>query len=1385
MKFSKLLRFQSALLPVVALLLLAGADPLVAKTRDTTQTERSGDPEKSDDQGAPTIQRTPSGAFESVRNRVSNIDFYSTNYGILFLDVLRGQAGGRYPRGSNDAYLFGGGIWFGAEKFVPTDPDDVNSPLALKKMSVISYNPNSGTSWMVPGEVTQPYEDSEIDQSAEGINKYRVYLSTDYNSFTGEPLDRVDILNGGPNWPIWDTDPDRQMLVDRYVGNYVSDVARRTRSNHPKGPAIVSGEDIISIFKDTDLSRYEIGEQRAKREGYPLGIEVDQRIYSWGFGQYQNFIYIKYSIVNKSSDTLYNCYMAPALDTDIGAAGNDRMKTAIPEATQDTLDLGIQWSDVSGGDQGFGYMGADFLESPAIDANGFIRKDKEVFENSEQLGLHALRNWVIDIDPRTPQERYDFMATEVRDPDNGAGDKRFLMSTGPFNMLPGDTARVVIGYLIAPAKSSAPDGSWDDWDSLRTLDLFAQKVYDENFLAPRPPDPAIVSWRPLDNGVELHWDDRSERSLDVVEKGLDFFGYIIQRGRKPAGSDVNQYDSVVGYNLGFKTIAQIPLPPLPSAAARVIASRSRNLSVLGAWWRLPMLTDTSNIYFTNASGQRDSTAFLVTATNCMDTIKRVGLPDSIFARPGNNCLDTTAGLPFDPFDDLNNDSTLFNDLSRYWWNDGTWGERLSNKAIRDIVRDALTEIMDSVTNKRTFIDVGDDNGDGRVLSTPENLLTNEKLINNIDYYYRVLAYDQGSTEDNTPSKLNSGIIGFNEVRATPEAPPAGLPILPEVLSQSGLGGISNFNLLVVDPDRLGQLFGGDTIEFEFQPFEAWKPSEGRFFQPLWYLTEVIVRSRRLGELNRFIVPYDRGDNGRPVFSDRANSYRYENLDTTLTSRWDSLRIPTTLTRDDGTPYDTVLIDSFYIDKRGVVAAYRNTFITEPGDFVFGTNGITKSTFGVMFDWAGEQYGDSLRFGKHIEDTNQMPARDRAIVNTAIDPFEVIDGPAGGTTDINLIDDFVSLGRYVADTASLIRDIPSIGQVKLEIEFLPGGTETLEWTKKNKTYRAENVPYLHVRVKNIASFNKVAIGPNGEQTLEEVKYDYTFPEDKEFEIRLDTADVTVLRNDPEFNRMVDIGEFGLVAYDWTNTAGLTATQRRRTIDRANSEVLPSDKPIGTVNRYYVGEHTVQNLTDGTTTDLRFTHRLVVNGSAVLLDFAGMGAISPRFNKYKDTNDLKLIVPDPRPMQDLQAGDKITVQMTGGALGLPQPGAKVVVAIPDPTPGPGEFTDDLLDAVSVVPNPYMIDHLGQRTTGEKRLYFTRLPELCTIQIYSVAGELVQTLEHNAAENTDGRIAVKVWDLVTRGGRQAQTELFIARITTPDGAETVKKFSIVVGGFQLFTE
>ncbi|MBK8910240.1 MAG: hypothetical protein IPM61_02830 [Chlorobi bacterium] len=1320
---------------LLGLFLGAPTQQAIGKTKDGQQ-QQGEKTEKGND--GPEIQRIPSSAFEIIKNKISNVEFVSSNYGIFGLNVTGSRAGGIWPRGSGNAYIFGGGIWFGALKRVGD---------TLRKMAIISYNPNSGASWMVPGRVTYPLNQSTIDETQAGVSKNRIYFSSDYDNFTGEPSDKRDRLTGGPSWPLWDTNPADTLKVNRYFGYYVDDLTQRNRATYSKGPAVISQEDIFSTYKDTDLGRYEIGKGLAQRQGYPLGIQVEQTIYSWGFGQYKDFIFLKYDIINRSSDTLFDCVMAPAMDMDLGAPANDHTSIAIPNKADDTLNLGVQWSETTGeGSKVFGYVGMDFLESPAVDGQNFIRKDKRAYEQHEQLGLRTFRNWIIDIDPKTPEERYDFMARVQRDVDNGGGDKRFLMSTGVFNMRPGDTARVVCAILCAygydpqqPTKTIVgATGAWDNMKRLIELDTFAQYVYDNNFRAPRPPEPCNVQWTPLNEGVKLSWDNGSEVSLDLLERGLDFAGYVIQRTRKPVENySPTTSDSITGWNLGWKTIGRIELPLLPDSAIRnsvwirTHLQGETSLAGLGPWWRLPMLMDVDT---TQGNLVLDGRRIGATRTiiNRVDTLRRPGFPDSLIQT--NRPFDTlmTYHLRFDPYDDKNDDSTLFNNTE--WGNQAVWGDRFRNKAIRDIVRNAIQEVMDSLTNGKTFIDVGDDNGDGQVISNQEKLNDNERLVNNTDYYYRVLAFDEGSTLEGTPSKLNTGIDGINEVRTTPEAPAAGPLTTPVVVSSNGLAGIRNVRFLTYDEQRLGQLFGGDTLEFEFQPTDLRKA----LFYNLWYATEVTVRSKRTGNVvQQFYLDYDRN------FSDRADSAR-PNLDTTFVTRHDSIFV------NNGV-FDHI---EFY-DKRNVKSVFNATHIPSAQRPHYGTVGIYAGTFGLAFDYTFIQFGDSLRFGRFGDTASTLRP---ATITTP--------GP-----NVNIVARKQYLGNtFYTDSAgravNTYSPLPNIGQIKLEVEFVPGGTERLTYTKAGKTFAAD-VPYLNLRVKNVASYDRELIDETGAKKSEAIQYNYEFQPDPNMSIYLDTA--------LNFNAAtLQVGKYGLTTFGWIDVGGVALDQRVSQTRRLNFST--GNVPMTEGSRYYVGPVTFTQEGGSETHVITFGQVLMVNGAEIVLDAAGMGNSIAQLNAT-----LKQLVPQDQPTTDFKVGDKFTVDFTGGAIGLPQPGAKVLVAVPSVAPALDQYTDDMLEKIKVVPNPYLISHIGQRANSDRQLYFTHLPEECKIEIYTSAGELLQTINHKASDSS-GKVAVNAWDLVSNGNRQVQSQLLIARITTPNGAETIKKFSVVVGGFRI---
>ncbi|WP_218837990.1 hypothetical protein, partial [Candidatus Methanoperedens nitratireducens] len=66
---------------------------------------------------------------------------------------------------------------------------------------------------------------------------------------------------------------------------------------------------------------------------------------------------------------------------------------------------------------------------------------------------------------------------------------------------------------------------------------------------------------------------------------------------------------------------------------------------------------------------------------------------------------------------------------------------------------------------------------------------------------------------------------------------------------------------------------------------------------------------------------------------------------------------------------------------------------------------------------------------------------------------------------------------------------------------------------------------------------------------------------------------------------------------------------------------------------------------------------------------------------------------------------------------------------------------LKDIKVVPNPFY-KYSTYETNFDKLIKFTNLPDVCTIKIFTVAGDLIRTLKHNPSSNND-RINTKPYD------------------------------------------
>lgn len=69
------------------------------------------------------------------------------------------------------------------------------------------------------------------------------------------------------------------------------------------------------------------------------------------------------------------------------------------------------------------------------------------------------------------------------------------------------------------------------------------------------------------------------------------------------------------------------------------------------------------------------------------------------------------------------------------------------------------------------------------------------------------------------------------------------------------------------------------------------------------------------------------------------------------------------------------------------------------------------------------------------------------------------------------------------------------------------------------------------------------------------------------------------------------------------------------------------------------------------------------------------------------------------------------------------------------------------------------------------FRSLPEKCTIRIYTVKGQLVQTLYHENA--TSG---IEPWDLRTRDNMDVAPGLYIYQVDGGEAGTYVGKFAII---------
>jgi len=76
----------------------------------------------------------------------------------------------------------------------------------------------------------------------------------------------------------------------------------------------------------------------------------------------------------------------------------------------------------------------------------------------------------------------------------------------------------------------------------------------------------------------------------------------------------------------------------------------------------------------------------------------------------------------------------------------------------------------------------------------------------------------------------------------------------------------------------------------------------------------------------------------------------------------------------------------------------------------------------------------------------------------------------------------------------------------------------------------------------------------------------------------------------------------------------------------------------------------------------------------------------------------------------------------------------------------------------------------------LRFYNLPPKATIRIFTLAGDHVATIEHDAERNQQEGLEYTSWNLISKNEQDTVSEIYIYHVETPDGQEKIGKFVVI---------
>ncbi len=396
--------------------------------------------------------------------------------------------------------IFAAGIWVGA----------VDSATGDTLVTVAEYSDD-----YFPGPMTG----GTFTAGADNAPRYHVYkLYSD--SLEDNPNSDYN------NWPVGDGAP-----VDSN-GN----------------PAMLGDQMLWSVYNDANPAPH----INNASSGTGLGVEIRQTTFAYAReGALANIIFLKFQIYNKGNLNLKDMFVSLWADPDLGDAGDDFV------GCDTLLSLGFCYND-GAPDASYGdappAVGFDFFQGPLVftgnPADTAIMWNFTKFAGYQNMPMTSFNKYINGTDPVDKTWTYQYMngldasnggapnpngtkfavpgdpVAGTGDLDVNSSDRRYLLTTGPFNFAPGDSTEVVAAIVVGQGSDQL-----NSVTQLKQLDEFSQTVYNRSFILPDPPARPVVDVAELDEELVLKWGTESEDDPG----DYPFEGYAVMQGVSASG----------------------------------------------------------------------------------------------------------------------------------------------------------------------------------------------------------------------------------------------------------------------------------------------------------------------------------------------------------------------------------------------------------------------------------------------------------------------------------------------------------------------------------------------------------------------------------------------------------------------------------------------------------------------------------------------------------------------------------------------------------------------------------------------------------------------------------------------------------------------------------